>query len=236
MGTKEINLALLVLSLSLGSCSFTPSKTLQGSSNKVKVVESEEGVIEFISLDVDEVDEALNSEKNFRSDSIMDAPLAVVAVQNQELHQSMEEVVSKRVKYEEYIIQEGDTLMILAFRMYRDVLKWRDIASWNEELLKGKTILLPGDKLKIKVLSLEGIVWEPQGNPYLVEHGDSLMGISENVYNGYARFWRDIWNNNKLLIRNPNVIYAGFTLYYLPYEEVSKSGNRQLASNKPLNK
>ena len=32
---------------------------------------------------------------------------------------------------------------------------------------------------------------------------------------GGAINWKNIWNNNKPLIRDPNKIFAGFTLYYL---------------------
>ena len=44
--------------------------------------------------------------------------------------------------------------------------------------------------------------------------GDTLGKISNNVYGTFSK-WQSIWNNNRPLIKDPNKIYAGFTLYYL---------------------
>jgi hypothetical protein len=47
----------------------------------------------------------------------------------------------------------------------------------------------------------------------MVKHTDTLGTIANSVY-GNKKKWKNIWANNKPLIKNPNVIYAGFTLYY----------------------
>lgn len=53
----------------------------------------------------------------------------------------------------------------------------------------------------------------PMGNPYLTKQGDSLSLISKKVYGNYRK-WGQIYNNNRDQIRNPNLIFAGFVLYY----------------------
>ena len=60
----------------------------------------------------------------------------------------------------------------------------------------------------------EEFVWNPQGNPYLIKTGDTLSLISKEVY-ATTNKWKLLWENNRPLIKNPNKIYAGFTIYYL---------------------
>ena len=69
-------------------------------------------------------------------------------------------------------------------------------------------------KIKYNVPTQE-FVWNPTGNPYLIVEGDTLGKISDKVY-GSIKKWKSIWDNNKALIINPNVIFSGFTIYYLP--------------------
>jgi hypothetical protein len=47
----------------------------------------------------------------------------------------------------------------------------------------------------------------------MIKNGETLGTISNSVYQTPKK-WKAIWENNKPLIRNPNVIFAGFTLYY----------------------
>ncbi|PIP94727.1 MAG: hypothetical protein COW78_09545 [Bdellovibrio sp. CG22_combo_CG10-13_8_21_14_all_39_27] len=58
------------------------------------------------------------------------------------------------------------------------------------------------------------------GNPYLIKSGDSLSLISKKVY-GDWREWPAIHKNNPQQIRDPNLIFAGFTLYYLPLNKIA---------------
>jgi nucleoid-associated protein YgaU len=54
--------------------------------------------------------------------------------------------------------------------------------------------------------------WAPEGNKYLIKVGDSLGIISDTTY-GTSKYWKNIWTNNKPLIKDPNRIYAGFTIF-----------------------
>ncbi len=108
-----------------------------------------------------------------------------------------------------YQVQKNETLMIIAFKLYGDYSKWRDIAQANG--ITGNDMITAGSEIKY-IAPVQEFVWQPDGNPYLIKNGDTLGTISNDVY-GADKFWKDIWNNNKPLIKDPNKIYSGFTLY-----------------------
>lgn len=110
-----------------------------------------------------------------------------------------------------YTVQRNETLMLIAFKLFGDYEKWRDLARWNSNQLNGSTNISVGMQLKYMRSGPE-FVWNPEGNPYLIKRGETLGIISDNVYQT-PRYWRDIWQNNKPLIKDPNVIFAGFTIY-----------------------
>lgn len=120
---------------------------------------------------------------------------------------------------EYYEVKKGDTLMIIAFSLYGDYGKWKDIFELNKDLLNNSTELEPGTKLKYQTPS-QSFAWNPSGSPYLIIRGDTLGKISNKVY-GKPRYWRYIWENNKPMIKNPSLIFAGFTIYYLPLSQLS---------------
>ncbi len=93
----------------------------------------------------------------------------------------------------EYIVQKNETLMMIAFKLYGDYSKWRDLASRNAGAMKNG-VVMAGKKLKYALPS-QTFEWNPQGNPYLIRTGDTLGGISGSVY-GTAKKWKSIWNNN----------------------------------------
>lgn len=113
----------------------------------------------------------------------------------------------------QYTVQKNETLMMIAFKLYGDYGRWKDLASQNRETLKGGTTVRTGMNLNY-MAPAEEFVWNPQGNPYLIRTGDTLGGISKEVY-ATVKKWKLLWENNKPLIKDPNKIYAGFTIYYL---------------------
>lgn len=239
--SRKSKTILFTMLLMASSCSFngnSNSKSVASLGNSVdgdslELVETkEDGVIEIVSSQMEQYEEVVSDNHGPREDSIMDAAIISTEHKN-EVKEEINNIINSENKFEEYVVQQGDTLMILAFRLYRDVLMWKEIAKWNEEKLSSSTKIYPGDKLKIKVVDFNGDIWQPMGNPYLIMEGDSLMGVSQNVYNGTTKYWRDIWTNNALLIKDPNIIYAGFTLYYQPIEQIKQKRlelRRQLAS------
>lgn len=105
-----------------------------------------------------------------------------------------------------YTVKKGDTLMWIAFKVYGDYGRWREIARMNN---LSSYELPAGTKLKVGSSNFE---WSPQGNPYLIVRGDTLGKISDKVY-GQIRYWKAIYENNRPMIKDPNLIFAGFTIY-----------------------
>ena len=110
-----------------------------------------------------------------------------------------------------WTVSRNETLMIIAFKIYGDYDKWREIARMNSDKLGGRYHVSEGMKLRYNAPS-QPFVWNPEGNPYLIQRGDTLGTISSTTY-GTKKYWRNIWNNNKPLIKNPKIIFAGFTIY-----------------------
>ncbi len=110
-----------------------------------------------------------------------------------------------------YTVQANETLMMIAFKIYGDYRKWKMLASWNQDKLSGDYKITEGMSLNYSAPAQE-FVWQPEGNPYLIKRGDTLGTISTDTY-GMSKYWKEIWQNNKALILDPNKIFAGFTIY-----------------------
>lgn len=123
---------------------------------------------------------------------------------------------------EMYTVQKNETLMMISFKLYGDYGKWKNISNLNG----GITQIKEGMTLKYKKPTTE-FVWQPSGNPYLIKTGDTLGHISDTTY-GTSKLWKNIWDNNKPLIKDPNKIFVGFTIY-TPLIE-----GRDVANSMPL--
>ena len=119
----------------------------------------------------------------------------------------------------EYTVILNDTLMEIAFKLYKDMKRWREIAAANPGLDENYTIHVGQ---KIFVPSAEQPQMNiPRANRYTVLGGDTLWEISQKLY-GSKRYWYSLWHSNKELIKDPNSLYAGFHLRYLPKKEMLK--------------
>ena len=111
---------------------------------------------------------------------------------------------------EKYKVNKDETLMMIAFKIYGDYHKWKDIRGWNKNI---KNI---GEGVELNYIAPEQkFGWSPSGLPYLVRTGDTLGTVSMDKY-GTPKKWRAIYENNRPLIKDPNLIFAGFTIYYRP--------------------
>lgn len=115
--------------------------------------------------------------------------------------------------YGNYTVKRGDTLMLIAFKIYGDYTKWRSIANLNP----GTSSLSVGSVIKFQKPTRR-FSWDPEGLPHLIRNGETLGTISNQKYGTMSR-WKSIWNNNRPLIKDPNLIFAGFTVYYIPNED-----------------
>lgn len=114
----------------------------------------------------------------------------------------------------DYAVQSGDTLMKIAFETYGDLYRWKDIYEWNKGTLSSPSGVRKGMRLKLEKPATS-VVIERNGDKYLIKKGDTLGTISDEVYGTKAK-WKKIYENNRQLIKDPNKIFAGFSLYYVP--------------------
>jgi len=114
--------------------------------------------------------------------------------------------------YEVYSVKAGDTLMKIAFSIYGDIGRWKDLQELNSGKITNTNALRKGMKLKYET-PLEPFQQEVLGHSYEIKSGDTLAGIADEVY-GKRNKYKKLQRYNARLIRNPNRIYAGFTLYY----------------------
>jgi len=117
-----------------------------------------------------------------------------------------------------YRVKKGDTLMKIAFEQYGDLYRWKEIYKANRANIQDPNHVPPGTMLNLAGAGMVTI--EKNGNSYLIKHGDTLGVISNDVY-GTIRKWKKLWENNRQLIKDPNKIYAGFYLYYVPESKLT---------------
>ncbi|WP_066018204.1 LysM peptidoglycan-binding domain-containing protein [Endozoicomonas atrinae] len=110
-----------------------------------------------------------------------------------------------------YTVNQNDTLMKIAFEIYGDYEQWRTIKDSNSDKIGSENIIKEGMILTFPEPA-EKFIQNKNGDPYLIKRGDTLTSISKNAY-GTSRHWKDIWKNNRPLIKDPNLIFAGFTIY-----------------------
>ncbi|MDD4974767.1 MAG: LysM peptidoglycan-binding domain-containing protein [Bacteriovorax sp.] len=166
-----------------------------------------------------EKDELKSLEEQFSGTTPKEAESKQVKVEESipEIKTEVPETVAENAnsdagKVMSYKVQKGETLMQIAFKIYGDISKWKDIKQMNGAKLSKSSALRANMELKYKAPE-RVFVWNPEGTPYMIKNGETLGTISNSVYQSPKK-WKKIWENNKPLIKNPNVIYAGFTLYY----------------------
>jgi nucleoid-associated protein YgaU len=203
---KKIFSLMLVLGLAVGMTSCSNKKVKKDEKVETKVADEELNIddSDFI-VDADEKDEMTD-----------EADTETVADASDEM---MDEKSPVQISGSEvYEVQKGETLMWIAFKLYGDYRKWKDLQAANQDVVADG--VQPGDRIKY---SPSEFAWNPKGLPHLIKRGETLGTISSDKY-GTEKKWRKIWDNNKEMIRDPNLIFAGFTLYYTPEE-------RELASD-----
>lgn len=139
------------------------------------------------------------------------APLAIEADRPVEVTETMPDMELDS-SFEQYQVQSGDTLMMIGFKLFGDYRKWKELKEWNR---LSSMQLKTGMILKYLAPSNKSFVWRPNGEPHLVKKGEYLGSISYDKY-GTSKRWKEIFDNNRPFLRDPNLIFAGFTIYYVP--------------------
>jgi nucleoid-associated protein YgaU len=109
-----------------------------------------------------------------------------------------------------YVVKAGDTLMKIAFTIYGDIDRWRDLRDWNKG--DAEKALRVGTRLRYEA-PVEAFAPDQLPHSYMIKKGDTLAGIADEVYGRKMKF-RKLQKYNARLIKNPNRIFAGFTLFY----------------------
>lgn len=115
-----------------------------------------------------------------------------------------------------YEVKRGDNLWKIAEEKYNDGFAWTKIAKENN--IKNPSILVVGQKLKMpkneettKIVSKVAEDKHIDNGEYKVVRGDNLWKIAVKTYgDGYQ--WTKIWQANKSVIRNQNLLEIGMTI------------------------
>lgn len=221
----KLTVWLVLISLMIVSCSG--SKSAQKVDEETPQIELSEAD-EFIETPADSsTPEATTVEAGIEEDPMAaeasEAPADSMDVTEEQIvtdggdqpviDQAAPKVSSAAGTMQKYNVQKNETLMMIAFKLYGDYGRWKEIANHNRDLLKSSNSVRNGMVLNY-MAPAEEFVWNPQGNPYLIKTGDTLGTISKDVYATMSK-WKLIWDNNRPLIKDPNKIYAGFTIFYL---------------------
>lgn len=208
---KLLKVFLLISLFALVSCSNNKKKSsAKPQDNTVAEMEDESDFI----VDSDEEDLELSSDESMEEEALVDSSGSETEIMDGSNNAS---AISMTEGVEDYQVERGDTLMLIAFKLYGDYRKWKDLKEMNPGVSAGS--LSEGSALKYNVPS-ERFVWNPQGLPYLIKDGDTLGTISNDKY-GTVSKWKLLYENNKPMIHDANLIFAGFTLYYVPERDVA---------------
>lgn len=105
-----------------------------------------------------------------------------------------------------YKVVEGDSLWKIAQKRYNNGYKWVEIARQNNLDENEANYLKVGQKLSLPDLQSADLPTD-----HVVVSGESLSKLALNYY-GDMFAWEKIWNANKNLIENPNLINIGMKL------------------------
>ncbi len=113
----------------------------------------------------------------------------------------------------EYTVRSGDNLWEISENYYKTGYRWTEIAKLNK--LTNAGLLIPGQKLVMPAVAVgQATAGENKiltGGQYKVIRGDSLWKIAVQSY-GDGFSWTKIWQANRRLIADPNLIEIGMVL------------------------
>lgn len=212
---KIERIVMLIFLLAFASaCSNNKKTDGEVAEAESSVVESEDS--DFI-VDAEEGEEELLVDENGEEPVDMNAEEqkeeTIVAESEAPVESHSAPVIQGTGNFGTYQVKKGDTLMLVAFKIYGDYARWKELASHNPGV--GQT-LVAGTQLKFEEPA-EKFVWQPGGLPHLIVEGETLGSISNDKY-GTDKRWKEIFDHNRPMIKQPDLIFAGFTLYYMPNE------------------
>ncbi len=156
----------------------------------------------------------------------------ISAAPEEEQQESSQQAAAASPDGQTYVVQPGDSLFLIAQKLYGDGLRWSIIARANQQVLQDNVDYLPtGTKLVIPPLpaiqaSTPGIIGLSQdGTTYRVQSGDTLASIAQKLY-GRAAMWEKLYTLNKDRITDPEKLEVGMELLVWHPEEKGQGTNQ----------
>lgn len=218
MGLTKWSLILLLLGSLLTSCS---SRDKEEADSPTDSVAEEEETLDM--LDEFEGEDLFALDEQALDENVMEEEEDELVFSDDQQTQEMEEepVIEEEDNWEEPVVQEdttytvqpGDTLMYIAYKKYGDYTKWRSIANMNG-MNRAQAELSEGMTLKLDAAMVTELP-ELTGQAYVIKKGDTLSKISQKEYGTIER-WKDLWKHNSVMIKDPDLIFAGFQMHLLP--------------------
>jgi len=122
-----------------------------------------------------------------------------------------------------YIIERGDTLSVVAKRIYGDMNRWQELANSNG--ISDVNRIFPGDLVYYTLDSSSqsfAQAYEGRGKSvYTAQAGETLRTIASKIY-GTAQAWKILWRYNDSL-DNPDTLQPGQSIYYAAPQRMSAS-------------
>jgi nucleoid-associated protein YgaU len=106
-----------------------------------------------------------------------------------------------------YVVEPGDTLSGIAQKKLGDGNRWPQIFALNRDQIGNPDLIFPGQVLRLPDPSST----DPVPQVYTVRPGDSLSKIARKKL-GDGNRWPEIFELNRTVINNPNVIFPGQVL------------------------
>lgn len=212
---KILNILVVLLAVSLYRCSSGDVEKEKGEKELVSEVEQSlneqpASVTPEEDLFFDEKSEVEVTE--VAAPEVVEEVVTEAPAEQPKMEEIKPETNVKITEAGEYIVEKGDTLLLISFKIYGDYRKWRQILAENPGV---STNNLTAGKILRYTQTENPFEWIKRGNAHLILKGDTLGTIS-NQYYGTNRRWKEIYKNNQPMILDPNLIFAGFTLYYVP--------------------
>ncbi len=114
-----------------------------------------------------------------------------------------------------YIVQAGETLGMIAAKIYGVQSKWRDISKLTG--LVNPNRIYPGDlvyyQLTDEAVAFASSYENATRGEITVNAGDTLASVARQIYGTNAK-WKELWRHNDQ-INNPDVLTAGQVVYYV---------------------
>jgi len=106
----------------------------------------------------------------------------------------------------QYVVKRGDTLWDIASATMGNPVLWPTLYEANRSVISRPNLIHPGQTLVIPTVTSRS----PRGTR-TVRRGDTLWDIAQSVYGDPLR-WKDLYEANRAIISNPNLIHPGQTL------------------------